>query len=325
MKKKALFAGIAVISSAALLTGCADTGGNTSGDGEYPEKDIRLIVPWQAGGSGDLSARTVAPLLEKELGVNVVVENMPGANGSIAYNWLTDQKPDGYNLSVLGMEVATLQYMDYDVDPANYTFLGELLEGPGAIAVKSDSPFESLQDLIDAAKEKPGSITYSSPGVGSVWDNPAQGFQDIAGIKLKNVPFDGSAPSIQAAAAGDVDFSIDAAGSQKANVDGGKMRYLAVLSEERLETLPDVPTMKELGVDLQNASFTGIMGPKDMDEAVVQKLSDAIDKAVQDPEYKDVIEGSNLVPVSRKSAEFTDFINEQAKVHGEWIDLAKKK
>ncbi len=325
IKKKTLLAGIAAISSASLLAGCANVSDGKANDGEFPNKDIQLIVPWQPGGSGDLSARTVASSLEKELGVNIVVENKPGANGSIGYNWLTDQDPDGYKLSVLGMEVATLQYMDYDVNPDDYTYIGQLLEGPGAIAVKTDSPYETLQDLIDAAKEKPGAITYSSPGVGSVWDNPAQGFQDMAGIELKNVPFDGSAPAIQAAAAGDVDFSIDAAGSQKANVDGGKMRYLAVLSEERLETLPDVPTMKELGIDLQNSSFTGIMGPKGMDEEVVKKLSDALEKAVEDPEYKKVIEGANLVPVSRNSEDFTKYINEQAEIHGKWIDLAKAK
>lgn len=311
-----------------LLSGCAsNSGGGDGGDGDaFPTKDIRLVVPWAAGGSGDLSARTIAPLLEDELGVNVIVENRPGANGSVGYNWLKEQEPDGYNLSMLGAEVATLQFMDYDIKPADYAFLGKILEGPGAIAVKADSPYETLQDLIDAAKAAPGEITYSSPGVGSVWDNPAQGFQELAGIELTNVPFDGSAPSIAAAAAGDVDFSIDAMGSQKAQVDGGELRYLAVLSEERQEDYPDVPTAKEQGVDLQNASFTGLMAPAGTPDDVVQTLSDAISAATQDEDYQSVIEQSNLVPVTDSSAEkFTEFIQAEEERYGPWIELAQSK
>lgn len=310
-----------------LLSGCATNagGGAGGGDEKFPSKDIRLLVPWAAGGSGDLSARTIAPLLEKELGVNVIVENRPGANGSVGYNWLKEQKADGYNLSMLGAEVVTLQFMDYDIKPEDYDFLGQIISGPGAIAVKADSPYKTLQDIIDDAKANPGKVTYSSPGVGSVWDNPAQGFQELAGIELTNVPFDGSAPSIAAAAAGDVSFSIDAVGSQKAQVDGGAMRYIAVLTEERLEDLPDVPTAKEEGVDLQNASFTGLMAPAGTPDDVVKTLSDAIVAAAAKPEYKDVIAESNLIPVGTSSEDFKAFMKGEEERYGPWIEMAKSK
>lgn len=328
MKRRTLMTSAATLAAAGLLlTGCASSsGGGGEGEGEeFPTQDIRLVVPWAAGGSGDLSARTLAPLLEDELGVSVIVENRPGANGSVGYNWLKEQDPDGYNLSMLGAEVATLQFMDYDIEPADYAFLGKILEGPGAIAVQADSPYETLQDLIDAAKEAPGELTYSSPGVGSVWDNPAQGFQEMAGIELTNVPYDGSGPSIAAAAAGDVDFSIDAMGSQKAQVDGGELRYLAVLADERLEDYPDVPTAKEQGVDLQNASFTGLMAPAGTPDDVVQTLSDAIVAATGQEEYTSVIEQSNLVPVSVPAQDFTDFVQAEEERYGPWIELAQSK
>ncbi|MEU3847307.1 tripartite tricarboxylate transporter substrate binding protein [Micrococcus terreus] len=310
-----------------LLSGCAsNSGGGDGGDGDaFPTKDIRLVVPWAAGGSGDLSARTIAPLLEDELGVNVIVENRPGANGSVGYNWLKEQEPDGYNLSMLGAEVVTLQFMDYDIKPADYDFLGQIISGPGAIAVKADSPYQSLQDIIDDAKANPGKVTYSSPGVGSVWDNPAQGFQELAGIELTNVPFDGSAPSVAAAAAGDVSFSIDAVGTQKAQVDGGAMRYIAVLTDERLEELPDVPTAKEEGVDLQNASFTGLMAPAGTPDEVVKTLSDAIVAAAAKPEYQDVISESNLIPVGTSSSDFEAFIQGEEERYGPWIEMAQSK
>ncbi|GAA4374542.1 tripartite tricarboxylate transporter substrate binding protein [Paeniglutamicibacter cryotolerans] len=319
-----------IIRSAALLaaglltvTGCASTAKSTAEGVDFPGKDIRLIVPWAAGGSGDLTARTIAPLLEKDLGVSVIVENKPGANGSVAYNWLAEQKPDGYNLSMMGVEVATLQFMDYDIKPENYAPIGQGLSGPGAIAVPVDSPYKTLQDLVDDAKAKPGKLTFSSPGIGSVWDSPAAGLQQLAGIKLTSVPFDGSAPAVAAAAAGDVTFSIDAIGSQKIQVEGGKLRYLAMLTDERDPNNPDVPTAKESGVDLKNASWVGIMAPKGTPEDVVAKLSDAMEKATADAGYQDVIKNSNLVPTSRNAADMATFIQDEAKRYGPWIDFAK--
>lgn len=319
-----------IIRSAALLaaglltvTGCASTAKSSADGAEFPGKDIRLIVPWAAGGSGDLTARTIAPLLEKDLGVSVIVENKPGANGSVAYNWLAEQDPDGYNLSLMGVEVATLQFMDYDIKPENYAPIGQGLSGPGAIAVPVDSPYKTLQDLVDDAKAKPGKLTFSSPGIGSVWDSPAAGLQQLADIKLTSVPFDGSAPAVAAAAAGDVTFSIDAIGSQKVQVEGGKLRYLAMLTDERDPNNPDVPTAKESGVDLQNASWVGIMAPKGTPEDVVKKLSDAMEKAVADPGYQEVIKNSNLVPTSRNATEMATFIQDEAKRYGPWIEFAK--
>jgi tripartite-type tricarboxylate transporter receptor subunit TctC len=322
---KTLLKSLAVGTAGLLaLTGCA-SGSNSSSEADFPAQDIRLTVPWAAGGSGDLTARTIAPLLEKELGVEVIVENKPGANGSVAYNWLKDQKPDGYNLSMMGVEVATLQFQDYDIDPSNYAPIGQGLAGPGAIAVPVDSPYQSLKDLVADAKANPGKVTYSSPGVGSVWDSPAQGLQELAGIELTSVPFDGSAPAVAAAAAGDVDFSIDAIGTQKNQVDAGKLRYLAMLTEERDPKNPDVPTAKEEGIDLQNASWVGIMAPAGTPEEVVSKLSDAMGKAVEDPEYKKVIEGSNLVPTFKDAEEMKAFLDEEADRYGPWIKLAQGK
>lgn len=307
------------------LGACANNAGSRSADvEEFPTEDIRLLVPWAPGGQGDLTARTLAPLLEDELGVSVIVENRPGANGSIGYTWLAEQEPNGYNLSMMGVEVATLQFMDYDVSPEDFVPIGQGIEGPGAIAVPADSPYESLSELLEDAKANPGQLTYSSPGVGSVWDSPARGLQDLAGIELTSVPFDGSAPSIAAAAAGDVTFSIDAMGSQKAQVDGGEMRYLAMLSEERHPDYPDVPTAEEEGVDLQNASWAGIMAPAGTPEEVVKVLSDAMETAVADPGYVKVIEDGNQIPTFRDYQETAELIQSETDRYGPWIEMAQE-
>ncbi|WP_105035906.1 Bug family tripartite tricarboxylate transporter substrate binding protein [Cryobacterium aureum] len=304
------------------FTGCAS--GQQAATGDYPSRDIRLVVPWAAGGSGDLTARSLAPLLEADLGASIIVENRPGANGSVGYNWLKDQDPDGYSLAVMGVEVAILQFQNYDVDPADFIPIGQASSGPGAIAVPVDSPYLSLQDLIDDAKANPGDVTFSSPGVGSVWDSTVQGFKELAGIELKNVPYDGSAPAVAAAAAGDVDFSTDGIGNQKIQVDAGKLRYLAMLTDERDPNNPDVPTAKEQGVDLQNASWIGVMVPAGTPDDVVQKLSSALKTAVTDPAYIKIMEAANQLPFQRDSAEMATFIDEEATRYGPWIELAQR-
>lgn len=319
-----LFRVATLLTAASLvLTSCAQGSGDNE-EADFPTQDIRLVVPWAAGGSGDLSARTLAPILEEELGVDVVVENRPGANGSVGYNWLTEQEPDGYNIVMVGAEIVTLQHLDYDVDPANYAFLSQMISGPGGVAVPADSDYETLDDLVEDATARPGEITYSSPGVGSVWDNPAQGFQELADIELVNVPYDGSAPAVEAAAAGDVDFVIDAVGTIKPQVDGGDLRYLATLTDERIEDLPDVPTAKEQGYDIVNSSFTGLAVPADTPEDIVNTLSEAIQAATQSEDYISVIEASNLVPTSTSSEEFTEFIQAEEQRHSAWIELAQQ-
>lgn len=308
--------------SALLLTGCATNAGE-SAEIEFPTSDIRLLVPWQPGGNGDLTARTLAPLLEEDLGVNVVVENRPGANGSVAYNWLKEQDPDGYNISVMSMEINTLGPMDYGIESTDFTYLGQALSGPGAIAVPVDSPYETFEDFLADAEERPGEITYSSPGAGSGWDAAAHGLQELAGIDLTNVPFDGSAPSVAAAAAKDVDITIDAIGQQKPLVDGGELRYLATFTEERQPGLEDIPTVAESGVEFTNATFIGLIGPQDMPEDVVETLSSAIVRASQHEDFVSVIENSNYQPESKNAAEFEEFIIGESERFGRWIELAK--
>src|SRR5699024_2438420 len=149
-----------------------------------------------------------------------------GANGLAGDNWLKEQDAGGYNVVMDAEEIVTPQTLEDDIDPNNYELLSLYFSGPAAITVRAQTPSESIEDLVEDAKDRPGEVAYSSPGVGSVCDNPAQGLQEQADIELVNVTFDGSAPAIEAAAAGDVDFSIDAVGSQKAQVDGGDMRYL---------------------------------------------------------------------------------------------------
>lgn len=303
-----------ILGAAALgLTGCASgNGSDSSAAADFPSEDITLVVPWDAGGDGDLTARTLAPLMEEELGVDIIVENRPGANGSIGYEYLLEQPADGTTISMMGPEVSTLQFQDYAVDPEDYSFVGQGISGPGAIAVPADSPHDSLDDLLEAAREAPGELTYSSPGAGSVWDLAAYKVMEATDTTMQNVPFDGSGPSVQAASSGHVDFTVNAIGLIGPEVEGGNMRFLAMLTEERNEDFPDVPTATELGSEIEHATWVGMMVPRETPDEITETLSDAMTRAVESDTFVDTITNANLVPLNRPFPEMNDFVLEQA-------------
>lgn len=311
----------AVTAAAALaLAGCsADNGGSGDGDViEYPTKAIKIVVPWAPGGSGDLTARSLQPILAEELGVEVIVENMPGANGTIAYYWLTDQPADGYNFSLVGAEISTLQFLDYDdVKPEMHDTVAQATQSPGAIAVPFDSPYETLQDLIDAAKAAPGQLSFSNPGPGSIWDATGNGFMDLTGTDFKSVPFDGETPAVQAAAQGDVDFTIAPIATIKPRVDDNLLRYLGTLTDE--VTVEGVPTAKEQGVDLVNASFIAINAPKGTPLEIREAFAAAVEKATQDERFTSVVENVNVLAKYRDPSELETFLKNEAERYSVWI------
>jgi|SRR5690625_184841 len=311
MSRKLSYIGLSAI-GLVLMAGCAS--GSSNADIDFPAEDIHLVVPWDAGGDGDLTARTLAPLMEDELGVNIIVENRPGANGSVGYTWLLDQKADGYTISMAGPEVATLQFQDYEIDPEDYAFIGQGISGPGAVAVPADSPYETLDELLEAGAEAPDEISFSSPGVGSVWDLATQRLIAESDAEFSSIPFDGSAPAVHAASSGHVDFTTSAIGLLGPQVDGGEMRFLAMLTEERLEDYPDVPTAKELGVDVEHATWVGMMAPAETPDEVVEVLSDAMRTAVEDEEFQDTMINADIIPLSRTSSEMDEFVLEQAEI-----------
>lgn len=300
------------------MVGCAS--GSNSANTDFPAKDIHLVVPWDAGGDGDLTARTLAPLMEEELGVNIIVENRPGANGSVGYTWLLDQKADGYTISMAGPEVATLQFQDYEIDPKNYAFIGQGISGPGAIAVPANSPYETLDELLEAGVSNPGEISFSSPGVGSVWDLATQRIIEESSAEFSSIPFDGSAPAVHAASSGHVDFTTSAIGLLGPQVEGGEMRFLAMLTEERLDDYPDVPTAKELGIDVEHSTWVGMMAPAETPDEVVEVLSDAMSTAVENEEFQDTMTNADIIPLNRPSSEMDEFVLEQADINRPLFD-----
>lgn len=295
------------------LAGCGND--STSEAADYPEDDITLIVHAAAGGGSDLSSRALATELEDILGVGVVVENRPGASGSTAMEYLRDEDPDGYTIGFAPVEVAMLGHQDYDIDPADYDFLSQIMLAPGVLAVPSDSPYTTLEEFVEAAQDEQMSVGNS--GAGSIWEAAALGLANETGAQLEPVPFDGGAPAITAVIGGQIDAAVGGAGEVSQAAADDSLRPLAVFHDERHPDMPDVPTAAEEGYDLEFGGWGGIYAPLDLPDDVRETLESAIEEAASSDEFLDTITAGGTLPVYRNAAEFTEFVDEEYARFGE--------
>jgi tripartite-type tricarboxylate transporter receptor subunit TctC len=259
--------------------------------GAYPNRPITLVVPWPAGGSTDRHLRMLAEIAGKHLGQNIIIENKPGAGGTLGPSTVAQTaKPDGYTITQYPLGLLRIPHMQkvawhpindftHIIGVSGYTF---------GFTVKADSPYKTFNDYIEAARKQPGKLDYGSTGIGS---SPHLLMEEVAGnakVQLTHVPFKGNADLQQALLGGHVQAQSDATGWDKF-VDGGQMRLLVTFGEQRTKRWPDVPTAKDLGYGVVSSSPYGIAGPKGMDPAVVKTLHDAFRKAMDDPKHMEVL------------------------------------
>lgn len=305
--------GAAALLVAAGLAGCADRagGGGATAEDDYPNDEITLVVQAEPGGSSDLSARTLAKQMEKDLGQSIVVENRPGAGGAVGMEYVADQEPDGYTLGYLPVEVVMLGHQGHDVDPDNYDFIGQMNLAPATIAVPKDSPYRTLDDLLRAAKKEPGEITVSNSGAGAIWDVATQALGDEAGVKFQSVPFDGGSPAVTAAVGNKVDAVMASMSETSPAHEDGRLRVLAVLSDEPSDALPDVETAKQQGVDVEIGGWGTLGAPKGLPENVRGTLAEAFDKAAGSKEFRQTIERAGDIPRNVDADEFEPFLKDE--------------
>ena len=257
----------------------------------FPTKPITLVVPFPAGGSTDRHLRVLAEIAGKQLGQNIIVENKPGAGGTLGPGIVAKSaKPDSYTITQypLGM----LRYPHMQKTPwhptDDFTFIIGLSGYTFGFTVRADSPHKTFKDYIEAARKNPGTIDYGSTGIGS---SPHLLVEEVAlnaKVTLNHVPFKGNTDLQQALLGGHVSAQSDATGWDKF-VDGGQMRLLVTFGEARTKRWPQVPTAKELGYGVVSTSPYGLAGPKGMDPAVVKKLHDAFKVALDDPKNLEVM------------------------------------
>lgn len=300
--------------AAIALAGCANRGSEaTTQSGDFPSKSITMVVPYAAGGASDLSARTLAAEMEKKLGQSIVVENRVGGAGSVGLTYLSARPADGYTIGYLPVETVMLGHQGYDIDPARYDLLGQIVSVPATIAVPANSPYKSLQDLIDAAKAKPGTITVANSGAGSIWQAATKALNKSAGVELKPVPFDGGAPAVNAAIAGQVDAVAAGVSETSVAAGDGRLRVLAILNDKASAALPGVATAKELGTDISIGGWGAVGTPAGLPGEVRDALAAAVKTAAESESFTSVIKKSGNLPVYETPEAFKTFYDTEAK------------
>ncbi len=294
--------------------------GGTAVAQEYPSRPIRLISPWSAGGTSDIVLRAFAQSAAKHLGGTIVVDNKPGAGGTLGAVELAGAKPDGYTLSQVAMSVISLplmQKMSYD-PLRDLTYVARLAAYTNGFVVRADSPYKTMADVIAYAKANPDRFTYASSGVGSTPHLIVEEVSSRAGVTMRNIPYKGDSDSLQALLSNTV-MAISGAASWGAHVDAGTLRLLAVYGSRRAMRWPNAPTLTELGYPVPDTPF-GIAGPRGMDPAVVVRLQEAFRKSMDDPDVKSMLAKVDMPPAFLSSEDYTKAVAEIAKVQKAMIE-----
>ncbi len=305
--RRALLAGLAGVAGAAMVVS------QPVAAQDYPNKPITLIVPWPAGGSSDLTMRAIAEAAGKRLGQPMVVDNKPGASGTLGPATMAAAgKPDGYTLSQIPISVVRIPIIQKTTFEAlrDFTYISRLTGYTFGVTTKVDSQFKTWADVIKFAKENPGKITYGTPGTGTSLHIAMEMIAAKEGVKFTQVPFKGAAETNAAVLGGHTMLQADSTG-WKPLVDGGQLRLLNIWTAERSKVWPDAPTLKELGYPYVFDSPFGVAGPKGMDAAIVKKLDAAFKAAVEEPEVIEVLKRYDMFPRYLGPDEYLASIKEQ--------------
>lgn len=282
----------------------------------WPEQPIRWVVPYPAGGGTDVIARTVAMNLEKHLGKQLVIENRPGGGTSIGATAVANADPSGYVIGTADSGTLAFNpslYKQLTYDPGKFTYLGGLARFPLVLAVPADSPYQKLDDLLEAARKEPGKLSASSAGAGSPHHLALERFKQQTNTDILHVPYRGAAPALQDLIGGRVDLMFADLGSGLPNIKAGKVRVLAVAVPERLAAvLPDVPTMGEAGVDDFVAyAWQGLVGPAGLPKEVVDKVSADLLLTLEDPELVEKINGMGIETMPMTAEQFKAYSDKE--------------
>ena len=280
------------------------------GQARFPDRPLRVFVPWTPGGATDIQMRSVCEIAARHLGQPIVVENRPGASGSLGAVALKDAKPDGYTLSQMPNSVFRMPAMQQrpQWDPLrDFTWIIRLVGYMGGVVVRPDAPWQSLPELIAYARANPGKISYGTPGANTT-EVQMQRLAKLAGIDWVPVAFRGAAPNLQALLSGDIHFSAETSAWSDMALEG-RLRPLAVWMSERVKRFPDVPTFRELGWNVIGESTYGIAGPRGMDPEIVDTIHQAFRLAVHDPAHLAVLARFDM-PVRYQAPE--DFARDAA-------------
>lgn len=291
---------------------------------DWPTKPVHVVVPYAAGGNNDRIARTLSEPMSQALGQPVVIENRGGAGGTVATGEVAKAEPDGY--TVVMCEIGTMAinphvYESLAYDPvADFNPVIQVTSVPLVLGRGPSLDLESMEAFLELARAGDAELNYASSGVGSAQHLAFEYFKSVAGLDALHIPYNGSSPARTALISGETDVMID--GTLIPSIEDGQVTPLAVTGEERVESLPDVPTMQEAGVDMVFTSWHGFCVPAGTDPAIVSKLNDAIQTAIDQDDVRERFEALNLGLVGGSPEDFASHIQSESEKLGRLVEQA---
>ncbi|WP_454721160.1 MULTISPECIES: tripartite tricarboxylate transporter substrate binding protein [Cupriavidus] len=320
MQRRHFLAQAGAFAAAAATLGLASAPALAQAD-NFPQRPVRLIIGYTAGGSTDLPFRVLAENASKILGQPVIIENKPGAGGVLPAQLMQSTQPDGYTLAQVAMPVYRLPYttkinwdpvkdLSYVINLAGYSF---------GLVVPVDSPIKTMQDYMAYARANPGKLTYGSPGSMTTLHLTMEELAMKQNVQFSHIPYKGNSESMQALLGGHV-MSVADTPAWAPYVESGKLRLLSTWGEKRSARFPNVPTLKELGYGIVQTSPFGIVAPKGTDPKVVKKLHDAFKKAMEMPNYRESLAKFDMEPYYMSSEQYAHFAADTVKKEKAIID-----
>jgi len=281
---------------------------------KYPSRPIQFVCPWGAGGGTDRVARMLAVLLEKDLGQPVTVVNRTGGSGAVGHTAGSTAAPDGQTITIMTVEIVMMHWMGLaKVTYSDFKPVALVNFDPAGVNVRMDAPWKVLKELLDYAKANPGKLKASGTGKGGIWDLSRAGMLKTAGISVDAIPWvpsEGAAPGLQELVAGGVQVVTCSLPEARSMIEAKKVKALAIMGEKRAEIFPEVPTLKELGLNWTMGAWRGVGVPKGTPDDIVKVLEKSLEKAVASPEFKKFMQDNGFGIIWRPAADYGKFMAE---------------
>lgn len=293
---------------------------------DYPKRPITLICPWGAGGGTDAVSRIIATLLKKDLGVPVNVVNRTGGSGAVGHTAMATAKPDGYTIGMPTVEITMMHWMGLTkITYQDMTPVAMVNFDPAGINVLTDSPWKTYKDLEMYVRDNPGKLKDSGTGHGGIWHLAMAGWMKAIGLSpdaIKWIPSKGAAPALQDLMAGGIEMSTCSLPEAATLIDAGKVRPLAVMASQKDPKFPDVPTLKELGIDWTCGAWRGIAAPKGTPKEIVAVLEKAVEKVVKSEDFIKFMKNRGFGIYYLNTADFAKALAQADKDNGEIMKAA---